>query len=94
MALAPEIRKRMFPGFTETAIQTTGATINVLQGGEDPPLLLLHGHPETHVAWHKIAVEFSKNHTVVLPDLRGYGDRATVSFRPSEQWRLGSLVLK
>ena len=70
----PDTDQRFFPGFTRESVQTSGATINVLRGGEGPPLLLLHGHPETHVAWHKIAGELAKDYTVVLPDLRGYGD--------------------
>ncbi|WP_207911031.1 alpha/beta fold hydrolase [Paenibacillus albiflavus] len=38
------------------------------------PLLLLHGHPETHIAWHRVAGTLAKKFTVVLTDLRGYGD--------------------
>jgi len=55
------------------SVKTDGAVINVLKGGEGPPLLLIHGHPETHVTWHKIAAELAREYTVVLPDLRGYG---------------------
>ena len=53
---------------------TSGATINVLHGGKGAPLLLIHGHPETHVTWHKVTAELAKDYTVVIPDLRGYGD--------------------
>jgi haloacetate dehalogenase len=63
-----------FPGFRRQTIQTSGATINVLVGGDGPPVLLLHGYPQTHVEWRKIAPEPAKNHTLVIPDLRGYGD--------------------
>jgi len=63
-----------FPGFRRESIQTSGATINVLVGGSGPPVLLLHGYPQTHVEWRKIAPELAKNYTVVMPDLRGYGD--------------------
>ena len=45
----------LFPGFTIHRIQTSGATIHTVTGGSGPPLLLLHGYPETHVMWHKIA---------------------------------------
>ena len=69
-----DIDQFFFPGFTVHDVQTQGAVIHVLKGGAGPPLLLLHGHPETHVAWHKIAGELAKQYTVVLPDLRGYGD--------------------
>jgi haloacetate dehalogenase len=67
-------RRDFFPGFSAQMIQTSGAKIWTRKGGEGPPLLLLHGHPETHVAWRKIAPDLAKNFTVVLTDLRGYGD--------------------
>ena len=69
-----DANERFFPGFAAEFVETSGATIYVLKGGAGPPLLLLHGHPETHVTWHKIAGELAKHYTVVLPDLRGYGD--------------------
>jgi haloacetate dehalogenase len=64
----------MFKGFKSERIQTTGATINVVWGGQGPPLLLLHGNPETHVMWHKIAPRLAEEFTVLAADLRGYGD--------------------
>ncbi len=64
----------LFPGFEPRRIATSGATINVLRGGSGPPLLLLHGYPQTHVEWHKIADRLAQRFTLVLPDLRGYGD--------------------
>jgi len=63
-----------FPGFRRQMVQTSGTMINVLVGGDGPPVLLLHGAPQTHVEWRKIAPELAKNHSVVIPDLRGYGD--------------------
>jgi haloacetate dehalogenase len=63
-----------FPGFTASDIATDGATIHTLRGGSGPPLLLLHGHPQTLVCWHKIAGRLAEHFTVVLTDLRGYGD--------------------
>lgn len=65
---------KMFPGFTRTTITTSGTTINTLVGGQGPALLLLHGHPQTHACWHKVAPALAKHFTVVLTDLRGYGD--------------------
>jgi len=66
---------RFFPaGFKHEKVQTSGATINVVRGGDGPPLLLIHGAPQSHVSWHKVAPDFAKDHTVVMPDLRGYGD--------------------
>ncbi|MDN4524005.1 alpha/beta fold hydrolase [Fictibacillus fluitans] len=63
----------MFEHFTLKQIQTGEATLRVRIGGEGPPLLLLHGHPQTHVMWHKIAPLLAKHFTVIAPDLRGYG---------------------
>ena len=64
----------LFPGFTQRRIKTSGATINLRVGGEGPPLLLLHGYPQTHAMWHKVAPRLARGYTVVCPDLRGYGD--------------------
>ena len=64
----------LFPGFETRKIQTSGATINVLRGGSGPPLLLIHGYPQTHAEWHKIAPRLAERFTVVMTDLRGYGD--------------------
>lgn len=64
----------MFTGFKSQKIQTTGATINVVSGGQGPPLLLLHGNPETHVMWHKVAPRLATEFRVFAADLRGYGD--------------------
>jgi haloacetate dehalogenase len=61
-------------GFDYQRITTAGATINVASHGKGPPLLLLHGYPETHYMWHKIAAELAEEFTVVCADLRGYGD--------------------
>ena len=63
-----------FPGFQRRRIQTSGATIHTLVGGNGPPLLLIHGYPQTHVEWHKIAPRLAERFRVVLTDLRGYGD--------------------
>src|SRR5690606_25910015 len=64
----------MFEGFAHRRIQSNGVTINLRQGGNGPPLLLLHGNPLTHVSWHKIAPRLAEDFTVVASDLRGYGD--------------------
>src|SRR6202048_391155 len=63
-----------FPGFARRAIETSGATINLVTGGSGPPLLLLHGYPKTHRMWRKLAPRLAADFTVVVPDLRGYGD--------------------
>ena len=64
----------LFPGYLIEDIATTGATIRTLRAGSGPPLLLLHGYPQTHVIWHRIAGRLAERVSVVLPDLRGYGD--------------------
>jgi haloacetate dehalogenase len=64
----------LLPGFERRQIETSGATINLVTGGSGPPLLLLHGYPQTHVMWRKVAPALAENFTVVIPDLRGYGD--------------------
>ena len=64
----------MFPGFNQKKIRTSGATINLRTGGKGEPVLLLHGYPETHAMWHKVAPELARDYTVVCADLRGYGD--------------------
>jgi haloacetate dehalogenase len=71
---------RFFPGFTAETVKTSGAEIYVLKGGSGPPVLLLHGAPQTHISWRKVAPELAKTHTVIVPDLRGYGD----SSKPSD----------
>src|SRR5436853_892501 len=65
-----------FPGFKQHTKKTSGATINFVTGGSGPPLLLLHGYPETHVMWRKVAPRLAAEFTLVIPDLRGYGDSA------------------
>ncbi|MBV8854747.1 MAG: alpha/beta fold hydrolase, partial [Sinobacteraceae bacterium] len=60
-------------GFRYRQINTASATINLATAGSGPPLLLLHGYPETHHMWHKIAPALAHEYTVVCPDLRGYG---------------------
>ena len=72
----------MFDNFTRHTISTSGAKINAVVGGEGPPLLMLHGFPETHTMWHKVAPELSKYYTLVIPDLRGYGDSEKISSDP------------
>ncbi len=65
---------RFFPGFRSTRVKTSGAEINLVHGGSGPPLLLMHGAPQTHVSMRLIAADLAKDYTVIAPDLRGYGD--------------------
>jgi haloacetate dehalogenase len=64
----------LFPEFRKRRIRTSGAAINMVHGGVGPPLLLLHGYPQTHAIWHRVAPELAKRFSVVAADLRGYGD--------------------
>ncbi|MFL6655609.1 MAG: alpha/beta fold hydrolase, partial [Sulfurifustis sp.] len=64
----------MFPGFRQMRIKRGDIEINARIGGRGAPLLLLHGYPQTHVMWHKIAPRLAEKFTVVAADLRGYGD--------------------
>jgi haloacetate dehalogenase len=63
-----------FPGFVTRRVRTTGTEIHCVVGGSGPPVLLLHGYPQTHVIWHRVAPELAQRYTVVCADLRGYGD--------------------
>lgn len=63
----------MFEGFDRVDVPTTGTTIHARTAGSGPPLLLLHGFPQTHAIWHLIAPRLAERFTVVVPDLRGYG---------------------
>ena len=66
--------KTLFPGFEHKQIEVSGARINLVHGGAGPALLLLHGYPQTHCIWHRVAPRLGKRYTVVAADLRGYGD--------------------
>lgn len=63
-----------FPGFEQRRVKAGDVTLNVRLGGGGSPLLLLHGYPQTHLAWHKVAPELARDFTVICPDLKGYGD--------------------
>src|SRR3984893_10160036 len=65
-----------FPGFKHLDMRTSGAVIRLRHGGSGPPLLLVHRNPENHTCWYKVAAELAQHHHVILPDLRGYGDRS------------------
>jgi haloacetate dehalogenase len=64
----------MFTGFHDRVLTTSGTMIRTLIGGRGKPMLLLHGYPQTHVIWHKIVPRLAEQFTVVVTDLRGYGD--------------------
>lgn len=64
----------LFAGFTLQKRRANGIDINLRHGGSGPPLLLLHGSPQSHVIWHCVAPRLANYYTLVMPDLRGYGD--------------------
>jgi haloacetate dehalogenase len=66
----------MFDAFTQHDIEIDGVRLHARRGGEGPPLLLLHGHPQTHAMWHRVAPALAKRFTVIAADLRGCGDSA------------------
>jgi hypothetical protein len=63
-----------FEDFTLQRVELEQATLLVRHGGSGSPVLLLHGHPRTHTTWHRLAPLLAQQHTVVCPDLRGYGE--------------------
>ena len=63
----------LFQGFSALDVATANVRFRGVMGGSGPPLLLLHGYPQTHAAWHAVAPTFAFSHTVVVPDLPGYG---------------------
>jgi haloacetate dehalogenase len=73
-AQEPGSTLKWFPGFKAKRVKTSGAEINLVYAGSGPPLLLMHGAPQTHVSMRLIAPELAKDYTVIVPDLRGYGD--------------------
>ena len=75
----------MFEGFQRLDVQTSEVRIHLVKGGQGPPLLLLHGYPQTHAMWHKVAPALAQHFTVVAPDLRGYGDSGKPPGDPQHQ---------
>ena len=75
----------MFEGFARKQIRTRATTINLVQGGEGYPVLMLHGYPQTHVCWHRVAPVLAERFTVVCTDLRGCGDSSKPESDPEHQ---------
>jgi haloacetate dehalogenase len=72
----------VFDGFEEFDVATVGTTIHGRRGGAGPAVLLLHGIPETHLMWHRVAPPLAEHFSVVATDLRGYGDSGTPPSTP------------
>src|SRR5579863_6335697 len=75
--------KRLYPeSFRNERIKTSGAEINTVIGGSGPPLLLFHGAPDSLITWRTIAPDLAKDYTLVMCDLRGYGDSSRPEDKP------------
>ena len=71
-----------FPGFERRRVRTRGATIACVTRGDGPAVLLLHGYPQSHLCWHRVAPALARDFTVVCADLRGYGGSSKPTGRP------------
>jgi haloacetate dehalogenase len=81
----PAADEALFPGFRQERIRPLATEIQLIVGGHGPPLLLLHGYPETHACWHRVAPSLASRFTVVCPDLRGYGDSGRPAADPTHR---------
>jgi haloacetate dehalogenase len=75
----------VFEGFELDFVDVGEATLRLRHGGSGPPVLLLHGHPRTHATWHRVAPLLAARHTVVCPDLRGYGESSKPPTTPDHE---------
>jgi haloacetate dehalogenase len=75
----------LFEGFALDRVDVGDATLRVRHGGSGPAILLLHGHPRTHVTWHKVAPLLADSFSVVCPDLRGYGESSHPPEKPNHE---------
>jgi haloacetate dehalogenase len=75
----------VFDGFKLETVETDEVSIRLRRGGSGPPLLLLHGFPQTHAMWSKVAPRLAQHYTVVCPDLRGYGGSSKPESTPNHE---------
>ena len=69
----PSAAAGLFAGFEAREVPTSRGAVHAMVGGSGPPLLLLHGYPQSHLMWHAAAPLLAERHTVVAADLAGYG---------------------
>lgn len=74
----------LLEGFRAHHVDVDAVRVHARVAGQGPPVLLLHGYPQTHLMWHRVAPALAEHHTVVLADLRGYGDSDRPADRPDE----------
>ncbi|MBV8181744.1 MAG: alpha/beta fold hydrolase, partial [Mycobacterium sp.] len=79
---ARTIAPAFFPGFRRLDAKVHGVRFTGAIGGSGPPVLLLHGYPQTHIAWRKLAPDLSQSYTLVIPDLPGYGASRPEAMQP------------
>ncbi|MFM0757670.1 alpha/beta fold hydrolase [Paraburkholderia strydomiana] len=80
--MAHGVEHDFFPGFASLDVEAGDVSFRGRIGGSGSPVLLLHGYPQTHVAWRLIAPTLARSHTVIVPDLPGYGDSRTRNDQP------------
>lgn len=88
----------MFPGFSRASVAIEGQTFFLRTGGHGPPLMLLHGYPQNHVCWHRIAPSLAEHFTLIIPDLPGYGysslPKGSSDLQPYAKRHWASLLVK
>ncbi|HVY00986.1 MAG TPA: alpha/beta hydrolase [Pseudorhodoplanes sp.] len=88
----------LFPGFASHWVDTSIGRIFARSGGEGPPLLLLHGYPQTNVMWHRVAPALARHYTLVIPDLPGYGwsvaPEAAKDHAPYDKRSMGNVMVE
>lgn len=92
------MERDLFPGFATRAVDCGGVTIHCRVGGEGPPLLMLHGYPQSHATWHRVAPGLARHFTCVVADLPGYGassvPEAAPDHRPYTKRAMGQAMAK
>ena len=80
--MTKEIAASFFPDFRPLEVEAGGVRFSGVVGGDGPPVLMLHGYPQTHVAWRRVAPTLARRHTLVIPDLPGYGASRPLEMHP------------